>query len=189
MRPLLTLALLALLGSGCSRDAEPLQLRSAADTRQSDAAEAFVGSWTYTSYVSPREIAEVSDDPIPPGVEIDLTAEGATTYHANDRYDASAEVTIRVRQAGQEVPLRFLRRDAGTWEVSDGVLFETVTSGRLTPLDATTRQFLRETPEVAAFISPIEGETASTTIESVSATAIDLQEQESQLRFTLRRDE
>ena len=189
MRLPLALVLLAVLASGCSRDAEPLQLRSATSDRQSDAADAFVGSWTYTTYVSPREIAEVSEDPIPPGVEIDLTAEGTATYHANDRYDTSAEVTIRVRQAGQEVPLRLLRRDAGTWEVQDGVLFETVTSGRLTPLDATTRQFLDETPEFSAFVSPIEGETASTTIHSVSPTAIDLQEQESQLRFTLRREE
>lgn len=189
--------LVGLLAAGCrDGDAEPLRYRDGDDRAEADdhayesgSDHPFIGSWTYTTYVSPSEIARISDDPIPPGVEIDLTGDGAATYHANGRYDSSAEFTIRVRQAGEEVPLRFLRRDAGEWEVHDDVLYETVSSGTLTALDPTSQEFLDGTPEFAAFLSPIQGETASTMIHALTPTSIDLQEQESGLRFTLRRDE
>ncbi|MEM6328002.1 MAG: hypothetical protein AAF791_12865, partial [Bacteroidota bacterium] len=126
----LSISLLVLLvATGCNRSADPFATTEGEQTVQTAAAtstDALVGSWTYSAYVTPKEVARLSDDPIPKGVEIDMTAEGSSTYHANGRYDTNAEVTIRVRQAGQEVPLRFLRRDAGTYEVQNDVLFETV---------------------------------------------------------------
>ena len=188
--PRTALLLALLLTAGCNRSADG-ERPTFGDTRSTtdEADDALVGSWSYTAYVEPSEVARLSDDPIPAGVEIDMTVSGSNTYHANGRYDADAEVTIRVRQAGEEVPLRMLRRDAGTWETQGDVLFETVTSGTLTALDPTTKQFLRETPEFSAFVSPIEGETQSSTIHSATQTAVDLEEQESRLRYTLRREE
>ena len=180
--------LIALTCVGCQGNAEPEPHQYDVDKAQSDAYDeanaidddAFVGTWTQSTFITPQEVARLSEDPIPPGVEVDMTITGSNTYHVGGRYDADAEVTIHVREGTEEVPLSFIRREAGTWEIHDNTLLETVTSGSVTPLDATTKQVLHDTPEFSAFITPIAGETASTTIHSVTPSSIDLQEQTSQ---------
>lgn len=196
------LLLAALLASGCGSDtptygAKPTSgtYTAPADDKTTDettatepADEDLLGSWTYTTFIDPEQVAELSDDPIPAGMEIDLSVEGSTTFHRGGRYDGDATVVLRVRQGGEEVSVRMLRREVGEWQILDGVLVQVAGGGTLTALDDLSQAVLDESPDFAAFLSPLEGETESTTIESVTEDTIDLQEQTSGLRYTLQRN-
>ena len=187
----------ALLLHGCGSGTDPVEynvdktgynVAESDHTSAYDASEALIGSWTHSTYISPQEAARISSEPIPPGVEIDMTVAGTTVYHVGNRYDADAEITLNIRANGETIPLKMLRRETGTWKVHGDVLVETVTGGTATALDDQTKAVLREAPEAAAFAEPIAGETSSSDIQSVTPSAIDLREQESQINLTLRRN-
>jgi len=195
-RAFFSLLLATALLAGCGSDSGDVRYKvdkgdgetyDETDAASGDQAEAFIGSWTHSTYISPQEAARISSEPIPPGVEIDMTVAGNTTYHIGNRYDADAEITLNIRANGETIPLKMLRRETGTWEIHGDVIVETVTGGSATPLDDQTRAVLAEAPEAAAFAEPIAGETSSSDISSVTPDAIDLKEQESQISLTLRR--
>lgn len=194
----LSLLALLLLASGCGGDshsatygAKPTAGGTYSAPSDEDAglqSSDIVGTWDLNTFIDSDEVAELSDDPIPPGVEIDMTVTGSSTYHVAERYDTDAEIVLRVRQAGEEIPLTFLVRQTGTWELVGDVLSETVVSGNVTALDEITQAVLDSDPEFAAFITPLSGETTSSRIHSATASTLDVEELGSSLRFTLRRE-
>lgn len=203
MTRLALIVLVATLAAGCGNDApaygakptggtfdaDPKNAPALSDTPDSgeDIERTLLGAWTYSTFIGPDRAAELSDEPLPAGVEVDLAVEGSSTFHRGGRYDADARIVFRVRQAGEEVPLRVLRREAGTWEVIDGVIVQTVENGTLTALDDLSQAIMDESPDFAAFLAPIAGETESTEVLSYTEDSVDLQEETSELRYTLRR--
>lgn len=146
-----------------------------------------IGTWTFSSYISPAEMAKKSDDPIPEGVSVEASVTGTTTYHVGYKYNEEGETTLRIRSGGRELALRFYVREAGVWAIHGDVLVETSGDSTITALDETTKQFLESSPEFKAIISPVKGESTSYQLRDVSTSKIILEEKESAITIVLQR--
>ena len=145
------------------------------------------GTWEISAFFSNADFGKFSKEPIPEGVEVEMTMKGTQGYHKGGKYSGEAKITLRIRTTDGEIPLRFFVKDAGEWSLhSNGKeLVETTTDGTFTPLDELTTNFLKLSPEFSASLKPIKGKTTTTSILSISETIMEVQENESKIKFTL----
>lgn len=144
------------------------------------------GTWNISAFFSNADIKKFSEEPIPDEVEIEMTMKGTQSYHKGGKYSGEGEITVRFKTDEGEIPLRFFTKDAGEWSLhGDRELVETTTDSIFTPLDETTEVFLKESPELAASLRPVKGETTTSRILSISDTVMEIQEEESKITITL----
>lgn len=133
-----------------------------------------IGSWEVSSYISPAETAKMINEPLPQGLTLEMTLAGSTTYHIGGKYNSDGQITVRLKNSGQEVPLNFLVRDAGTWAIHGDTLVETSTNSVVTPMDQITKNVVKESPELQTMITPVSGESASSKVVHITETMADL---------------
>jgi len=133
-----------------------------------------IGTWSTSLYVSSEEAAKMSEEAFPPGMSMELTMNGTGTYHQGGKSNAVAEYTIRIKANDQELPLRFMVRQAGTWELHGDTLVETSIDSVVIPLDNLTRNVVSKSPEFQAMITPVKGEAVSIKIEHISKTLVEM---------------
>jgi len=145
------------------------------------------GTWEISALFSNADFRKLSEEPIPDEVEIEMTVKGTQSYHKGGKYNGEGEITIRFKTAEGEIPLRFFMKDAGEWSLHDNgkELVETTTDGFLTPLDELTETFLKESPEMAASIRPVKGETTTSQILSISDTLMEIKDDELKIKITM----
>lgn len=145
------------------------------------------GTWEISAFFSNSDVKKLSEEPIPDGVEMEMTLQGTQSYHKGGKYSGEAEFTIRIKTAEGEIPLKFFIKDAGEWSLhaSGKELVETSVDGTFTPLDELTKAFLKESPEFAALFEPVKGETTTSRILSISETVMEIQENESKITLTM----
>jgi hypothetical protein len=150
--------------------------------------EQLLGEWESSMFVDAKKFAEFSDDPMPPGMQVELTYSGDFVFHHGNKYNESGEMVMRINNNGQEVALRFAIRDAGTWEVHDSILVQTTTDSKITALDDVSRNMLAQSPEFAEAFKPVKGESYSSEILRSGDDFIDMKmKEEPYLEVTLRR--
>lgn len=150
--------------------------------------EQLLGEWESSMFVNAQKFAELSDDPIPPGMQLELTYSGNFVFHHGYKYTEAGELVMRIYNNGEEVALRFAVRDAGTWEVHDAVLVQTTTDSKITALDDISRNMLAQSPELADAFTPVKGESYSSDIQRIDDDFVDLKMKEAPyLEVTLRR--
>lgn len=164
------LALFVSLCCGCSKSIE----------------EMLIGSWDFSIYFSASDVEKMSGESFPDGFSIEITAVGNQTYHVGGKYDGTGEFTVRMTVDGQEYPLKFFIKDAGSWEIHDDVLVETTGDSIVTPMNEGTEQVVKEIPILQAMLTPVSGESQSTKILHISETLVEFQMLESPyMNFTL----
>lgn len=147
-----------------------------------------MGSWQYSLYVPPAEAAKLSEEPLPEGASMELTATGTQTFHRGGKYNVDLKYTLRLKQGTQELPLRFSVRDAGTWEIHDNVLVETSSDSVVVPLDDITKRVVAEAPELKTMLTPITGESESVKIVHLSDSSAEFEMMEPPfLRLTFKK--
>ena len=153
--------------------------------------EMLIGTWVESLFISAQDAAKLFDDPLPPGVTIELTGNGTTTYHHGNKYNSYGEATIRIKnEEGEEFPLRIKLIDAGTWELHGDVLVETTTDSIVIPIDEFTRSVINEDPEMLDVFSPVKGDTTSAKINYITPSMVDMELLDPpNLRYTLRKKE
>ena len=127
-----------------------------------------IGSWEVSVYFSPAEIAKMLGGSLPQNLSIEVTGSGSHTYHAGGKCDSDGHFTLRLNLEGQELPLNFLVRHAGTWEVHDNILVETTIDSVITPMDPITMNVVKVSPEYQSMVSPVSGESMSVKIIHIS---------------------
>lgn len=145
------------------------------------------GTWEVSAFFSNADFEKFSEEPIPDGVEVEMTIQGTQKYHKGGKYNFEGEVTMRMKSAEGEIPLKFYIKNAGEWSLhaSGKELVETTTDGTFTALDELTEAFLKESPELAASFKPIKGETETSRILSISETVMEIQEDETKITLTM----
>ena len=126
--------------------------------------ELLLGTWKFTFYVPAEEAAKMSEEPLPEGLRMELSGSGRMTFHRGGKANSEGEFTLRLIAQGQELPLRFLIRDAGEWKVHGDTLVETSADSAVVPLDDLTKSVVRQSPEFQAMMTPVKGESSSTKI-------------------------
>jgi len=168
-----TITVMFLLLSGCDR---------------SSTENLLVGSWEASLYISSVDAAKMSEEPMPQGFSVEMTMSGSQTYHVGGKYNGDGKFTIRLKQGEQEIPLRFLVRDAGTWELHEDILVETTGDSIVTPMDEVTRKVVKQSPEFQTMVAPISGESTSLKVVHISETAAEFEMMEPPyISYTLRK--
>ncbi|MBN2396063.1 MAG: hypothetical protein JXC36_06340 [Candidatus Atribacteria bacterium] len=155
-----SIAIFVMFCSGCS---------------QSNIGDMLLGTWDVSLYLSPSQVAKISEDSFPNDLSIEMTMSGTQTYHLGGKYDGTVEFTIRLKFEEEEIPLRFLAKETGSWEIHGNVLVETTANSVITPLDDLTRKVVKKSPEFQTMVTPIAGESQSTKIIHISKTVAELQ--------------
>jgi len=127
-----------------------------------------LGTWEGTMYVPKNEAAKMSAEPMPEGFGMELSAVVQATYHRGGKFNGEMEYTLRLIAPGQEVPLRFFVREAGTWNIHGDTLVETSTDSNVLPLDDLTKSVVKQSPELLTMITPIKGDSSSTKIAHIT---------------------
>ena len=146
-----------------------------------------IGTWEMSAYFTHQDIAKIAEEPMPDGVEMEMTLKGTQRYHRGGKYDGEGTLTMRFRMADGEISFRFYLKDAGEWELHSGgkEIVETTVDATLTPLDEPSKTFLEESPEFSASMTPIKGETSTTTILSLSDSIMEIEDDS--ITLTLKR--
>jgi len=137
-------------------------------TQAGSTEDKLLGSWNFSVFMSPSKVAEMSKDPLPPGATMEITMEGSTTILHGHRYNAEGQATLRLAMQGKELPLKFLIRESGRWEMHDDVFVQITEDGVVTPLDDMTRSIVADSPEMTALFEPVKGASASSRILNIS---------------------
>jgi hypothetical protein len=148
-----------------------------------------LGTWQINQYLDKSDVASLDKDLALMGVDEEVTIHGSTTYHKANKYNSDGKITLRVKVEDKEVAFNFYYKEAGTWQVVDKTLVETIEGGTITPIDEITQSAINEDPELAAALTPVRGETTSTEIVSINAGLADMQEVDSKFKFTMRKKE
>ena len=157
---------------------------------QSSVESQILGTWDVSAFFSNEDFVKFSEEPIPDGVEMEITMKGTQVYHQGGKYNGEGRMTFRVRTSEGEVSFRFYLKEAGEWELhsSGKQIVETTVDSTFTPLDELSRNFLEESPEMAASMKPIRGESSTLTILSISDSVMQMQlQEEPQLKLTMSR--
>jgi hypothetical protein len=149
--------------------------------------KALIGTWNFSSHVSPSQAAKLSDEPMPEGASMEMTMSGSTTYHVGSKFNEEGEFTLRIRRGAEEKALRFYVREAGTWEIHGDVLVETAVDSSITAFDDTTKEFLEAVPQIKTMLSPVKGDSTSYKLEKISDSKIILEEKEFGVTIELQR--
>ena len=137
-------------------------------TQSGNTEDKLLGSWSFSLFVSPSEFVDMSKDPLPPGATMAMTMEGTTTILHGHRYNSEGRATLRLEMQGKEIPLKFLIRESGRWEMHDDVFVQITEDGVVTPLDDMTRSIVADSPEMTALFAPVKGASASSRILNIS---------------------
>jgi hypothetical protein len=148
-----------------------------------------LGTWQISQYLDKSDVASLDKDLAIMGVDEEVTIHGSTTYYKANKYNSDGKITLRVKVEDREVAFNFYYKEAGTWQVVDKTLVETIEGGSITPIDEITQCAINEDPEFAAALTPVRGETTSTEIISINAGLADMQETDSKFKFTMRKKE
>lgn len=145
------------------------------------------GTWEISDSLSNSDFRKLSKEPLPDELKIEMAMEGTHSYHKGGKYNEEGEVTVRLKTSEGEIPLRLFMRDSGEWSLhaNGEELVETTTEGILTPLDELTKEFLKESPEIARLLKPIKGETITYRILSITDTTMKIQEDESKFKLSM----
>ena len=140
------------------------------------------GTWEGSAFFSTADVKELSEEPIPYGVEIEITMKKTDRYQKGGKYSGEYEITMRIRADGNEIPLRFYAKDSGDWSLhaNGKELVQTSSGGTVTALDDLTKSFLKESPEAASFapVAPVKGGTSTSHILSISDTLMEIEDDE-----------
>ncbi len=139
-----------------------------AERLQPSTEKMLIGSWDVSVYFSPAEIAQVLGGSLPQNLSIELTGSGSQTYHAGGKCNSDGQFTLRLNLEGQELPLNFLVRHAGTWEIHDNILVETTINSVVIPMDPITMNVVKVSPEYQSMVAPVSGESMSVKIIHIS---------------------
>lgn len=147
-----------------------------------------IGSWEVSVYISPAEIAQMLGESLPQNLSIALTGSGSHTYHVGGKCNTDGQVTLRLNLEGQELPLNFLVRHAGTWEIHDNIIVETNINSVVIPNDPITMNVVNVSPEYQSMFTPGSGDSTSMKIIHISEKIAELKMMEPPYRsFTLRK--
>ncbi len=155
----------------------------------SDTEKQLWGTWKFSLTLSEDQVRRFSEEPLPPGVEMEIKLEGTQTFQRDGKYTLEADVTFVVKTMGEGIPLRFHLKDEGdyTLRANDTELVSTTAGGTFTGRDEISKLALLETPDLAATMMPKKGEVSASKILSISATRMEFEEQESpnlKIQFT-----
>lgn len=157
---------------------------------QSSVENEILGTWDVSVFWSNEDFVKFSKEPMPDGVEMEMTAKGTVVYHRGGKYNAEGKMTIRLRTPEGEISFRFYTKEAGEWELhaSGKQIVETTVDSTFTPLDELSKSFLEESPEMAASMKPVKGESTTSKILSISDSVMQIQlQEEPYLKLTLNR--
>ena len=150
-----------------------------------------VGKWEYQMMLSKEDVRKLSEDPIPEGIEIEITGKGTSIYHKNKKYEGEGDMTMKIITSSEEISMDFYAKETGDWNLqSDGKeLVETTIDGIFSPQNEMAKKFIKETPEFADFVKPLKGSTAVSKIMSISDRIIELKGKEMGIKIILSRIE
>lgn len=164
-----------------------LIITSLVNCGQNTAENKMYGTWEMLVFISSADFRQFSEEPFPEGMEMEMTIKGTQSYLKDGKYSGESEVTLKIITPKSEISLRGRVEDVGEWSLHDNgkELVETSTDGTFTPLDEVTGNFLKESPEVAAFFKPVKGETITSQILSISESTMEIQLNEPKLKLIL----
>jgi hypothetical protein len=163
-----------------------LMLISLSGCKLESAEDRLYGNWEFSTVISGSEFKKLSE-----GIQGELVMNGTQSYHKGGKYSGDGEMTMRFGVDGVELmpPLRFYFKDAGEWTLhaNGKELVTTSHDGFLAPLDESTEAFLESSPETAAALKPVKGQTSTARILSISDGVMTMQEDQAKFIINMRR--
>lgn len=122
-----------------------------------------LGTWETSVFIDQTKSSELFGE-MDDGMSMEMTISTNEQYLRANRYNADAEMTMRIYYYGEETSLNFLMRDAGTWEIHDNEVITISDGANISALDEDTEFILQSDPQFAESMTPIKGQSSSSRI-------------------------
>lgn len=146
------------------------------------------GTWVASFAFTNPEVLQ-ADGPVAEGTIKQMQFEGRQVFDQRGNSETEGTFEILVQTASGELNLRLRYADRGQWRLRAKAteLVETTTGGKLTALDQTTKDYLRQHSELKAAMTPTPGEIHVMKLRFLADNEIEVTDEEGELIIKMKK--